>query len=134
MSAEFGAIQLTQSNDIWSYKWGSSLFSTRKAYKHLLGSIAMSPVYNWLWKSSCQSKRKFFFWLFLKDRLSTREILRRRNMELPSYSCVLCFLNTEESLHHLFMDCPFARYSAWNWRRFPSDEAYGCICCSSGSR
>ena len=54
-----------------------------------------------------------FFWLVIKDRLSTREILRRKNIELQSYNCVLCHLDIEESLHHLFLDCPFAM-SCWN--------------------
>jgi len=33
---------------------------------------------------------------------------------LPSYNCVLCNLNIEETLHHLFFDCPFAM-SCWNF-------------------
>ena len=36
-----------------------------------------------------------------------------KNMELQSYNCVLCHLNIEESLHHLFLDCPFAM-CCWN--------------------
>jgi hypothetical protein len=34
-------------------------------------------------------------------------------MELQSYNCVLYHLDIEESLHHLFLDCPFAM-SCWN--------------------
>jgi hypothetical protein len=34
-------------------------------------------------------------------------------MELQSYNCVLYHLDTEESLHHLFLDCPSAM-SCWN--------------------
>ena len=60
-----------------------------------------------------QIARKFFFWLLLKDRLSTRELLRRKTMDLESYNCVLCHLNVEESLLHLFFHCPFAM-SCWN--------------------
>jgi hypothetical protein len=54
-----------------------------------------------------------FFWLALKDRLSTRALLKRKNMALESYNCVLCHLDVEESLHHLFFHCPFAM-SCWN--------------------
>jgi hypothetical protein len=32
-------------------------------------------VFRWLWKTCCQNKRKIFFWLLLKDRLSTRQLL-----------------------------------------------------------
>jgi hypothetical protein len=50
-----------------------------------------------------------FFWLLLKDRLSTRYILRRRNQVIPWYECVLCNLHVEETLKHLFLHCNFAR-------------------------
>nr|TKW40567.1 hypothetical protein SEVIR_1G254000v2 [Setaria viridis] len=30
-------------------------------------------------------------------------------MELPSYSCVLCTHNKEETLFHLILECPFAQ-------------------------
>ena len=82
--------------------------------KHILiGTRQVHSAFKWLWKSSCQPKRKFFFWLLLQDRLSTREILKRRNMELQCYDCVLCHLDTEESLMHLFFSCPFSM-SCWN--------------------
>jgi hypothetical protein len=69
-------------------------------------------VNNWLWSTSCQNKRKIFFWLLLKDRLSTRELLRRKNMFVQSYNCVHCHV-VEESLYHLFFDCSFA-IACWN--------------------
>ena len=50
-----------------------------------------------------------FFWLLIKDRLSTRNLLRRRNMHLDSYNCVLCNMLVEESAHHLFVDHSFTR-------------------------
>jgi hypothetical protein len=57
-------------------------------------------------------KHKFFFWLLLRDRLNTREMLRRKNMELDDYSCVLCRQNAEECLFHLFFECHFSK---WCW-------------------
>ena len=33
-------------------------------------------------------------------------------MHLETYNCELCQLATEETLHHLFLECPFAR-SCW---------------------
>jgi hypothetical protein len=58
--------------------------------------------------SSCQNKRKFFFWLVLKDRLSTAELLRHKNMFIPDYNCVLCVHGVEETLFYLLLDCQFA--------------------------
>jgi len=46
----------------------------------------------------------------MKDRLNTRNLLRRKNMALDDYNCVVCSLGTKETLLHLFLDCPFAVY------------------------
>ena len=48
--------------------------------------------------------------MLLQDRLSTRNILRRKHMELDSYNCELCSLGVEESTDHLFLHCPFAQH------------------------
>jgi len=45
----------------------------------------------------------------LKDRISTRELLKRKRKQLPDYTCVLCNGTIEESLSHLLLDCQFAR-------------------------
>ena len=67
------------------------------------------PVFNWIWASPCQPKHKVFFWLLLKDRLSTRNILRRKHMAIDSYNCVLCSHSIEETSEHLFLSCYFAK-------------------------
>jgi hypothetical protein len=100
-------------NDVWSYIWGSPIYSSVKAYKQLIGSKQVHPCYLWLWKASAQKKHKVFFWLLLKDRLSTRNILRRKHRVLPSYNCVLCNHQVEETVDHLFLLCPFA-LECWN--------------------
>lgn len=43
----------------------------------------------------------------LKDRISTRELLRRKHMHLDSYNCVHCTVAVED-LFHLFFHCPLA--------------------------
>jgi hypothetical protein len=54
----------------------------------------------------------------LKDRLNTRELLKRKTMVLPNYNCVLCTQNVEETVLHLFLDCPFSKqcWSMFNLR------------------
>lgn len=106
-------LQIDSDPDHWHYIWGSNVFSSSKAYKSLSGSTQAHPIFKWLWKSACQNKRKVFFWLLLKDRLSTRELLRRKSMILQDYNCALCSHDIEESLFHLFFDCPFA-IVAWH--------------------
>ena len=66
------------------------------------------PHFNWLWKCSYQPKHKVFFWLLLNDRLNTRNLLRTKTFPLQSYNCVTSSCQAEETLHHLFWDCPFA--------------------------
>jgi len=100
-------LQLHHSSNTWSYIWGSSSFSSNRAYKCLIGHRQIYIPFKWLWRSSCQNKRKFFFCLVLKDRFSTRALLPRRNMHLPDYNCVLCGLNFEEDLAYLLCHCPF---------------------------
>lgn len=91
---------------------GSPFFSTAKAHKHLIGQMPTHPAFRWLWKSACQNKYKVFFWLLLKDRLRTRALLYRTDMQLPSYSCVYCALGVQKALAYLFIGCSFAQ-SCW---------------------
>lgn len=82
----------------WTYIWSSNQFSVSKAYKQLSGHLALHPVYRWIWRSSCQNKHKVFFWLLIRDRLSTTELVKRKNMTHQDFNCVLCKGATEESL------------------------------------
>lgn len=74
-----------------------------------MGHTDIHQPFGWLWKCFCQPKHKVFFWLLLQDRLSTRDILRRKRMQLDSYKCVLCNDSIVETSTHLFLDCPFAK-------------------------
>jgi hypothetical protein len=103
------ALQLhAQGSDEWTYVWDSSSFSSHRAYSFLRGSYPASPLFKWMWASKAQNKHKFFFWLFLRDRINKRNLLHRKNMFLPSYICVLCVQNVEEDIGHLFFGCPFS--------------------------
>jgi hypothetical protein len=93
--------------DEWTYIWGNNKFSTKNAYKAMIGSIIVPPHFNWLWKSSCQAKHKFFLWLLIHDRLNTRNLLRRKKIQLPSYLCVTAQCQQDETLVHLFWSCCF---------------------------
>jgi hypothetical protein len=104
---------IIQGNDQWKYKWGNTSFSTSKASKLLVRGQPAHPVYQWIWRSKCQMKHKVFFWLFLKDRLSTRDLLNRKNMALDSFTCDLCILQRLESGAHLFLRCNFAK-AGWS--------------------
>jgi hypothetical protein len=57
----------------------------------------------------------------LKDKLRTRELLRRKNMELQDYNCALCNGQIKESLCHLFICCPFAT-ACRNWLQIQTEQ------------
>lgn len=94
--------------DVWTYVWGSK-YAAKKAYDWLHAGPAPHPAFKWLWKSCCQKKHKVFGWLFLVDRLNTREILLRKTFFLEEYSCVMCNSDSIEARDHLFFHCPFAK-------------------------
>ena len=106
-------IDLQAGNDLWSFIWGSIQFASNRAYSHMSGVRQVHLVYSWIWKSSCQPKPKVFFWLLLKDRLNTRELLKRKNMALEDYNCVLYHNVVQETLDHLFLNCAFTR-NCWS--------------------
>jgi hypothetical protein len=106
-------IALSNAHDRWRYIWGSDNYSSQKAYRFFMGQTQVHPIYRLLWKSKCQPKHRVFYWLWLKNRLNTRDMLRRKNMELDSYSCENCLWQREETLYHLFLRCNFAK-ACWN--------------------
>jgi hypothetical protein len=103
----------TDGKDKWNYNWGNANFATSKAYKTLMTGESAHPVFHWIWRAKCQIKHKVLFCLMLKDRLSTRELLLRKDMDLDSYTCDLCILQKLETSAHLFLRCNFAK-ACWN--------------------
>jgi len=100
----------TELNDEWSYIWGGGRYSASKFYRHSFIAVITPKPLKWIWKSKCVPKIKFFSWLLLKDKLNTRNMLRRRRKFLEEgYSCPVCLLDVEETRDHLFFGCSYAR-------------------------
>jgi len=100
--------------DIWKYVWGSEFYSSKKYYELCFRNIKPHAAFNWIWKSKCTPKVKFFCWLLFSDRLNTRNLLKRKNMLLQSgYRCIMCTNPPEETVEHLFFHCPFSK-DCWN--------------------
>jgi hypothetical protein len=74
-----------------------------------MGQAQVHQIFRSLWRNKCQPKHKVFFWLWLKNRLNTRDMLKRKNMNLESYTCENCIWQNEETLYHLFLKCNFAK-------------------------
>jgi hypothetical protein len=92
----------SNANDQWVYTRGSRIFTSKQAYDSLKGHSQAPVPFHWLWKSRCQGKHRVFFWLLLNDRLNTKNLLRRKRFNVLSVACVLCNLDSEETLKHLF--------------------------------
>lgn len=115
---------LPEQKDQWTYIWGSAVFASKKAYLQIIGHRDTSPWFTWLWNSCCRSKH---FCLLVRDRLNTRDLLRRKTMFLDSYTCVLCNSAQDETLLHHFFECLFSRWCwgfltiDWNVQLSPND-------------
>ena len=84
---------------------GAVRLSSRKAYRHLIGSSWTHLVFKWIWNSSWQYIHKVFL-------ETTRNILKRKNFDLQSFDCALCTNNSEEiMMAHLFLNYDFAKSS-----------------------
>jgi len=62
--------------------------------------------WKFIWDSPSLPKIDFFCWTLAHNSILTRDNLRRRAMEGPSW-CNLC-KSEEETADHLFLSCPFA--------------------------
>ena len=112
-----------------NYEWHLELrlggkFSASNAYISLIGHRQVHQGFKWLWTCFYQPKHNVFFWLLVKDRLSTGNILRRKNIQLESYNCVLFQDQIEEIAHHLITRS-FTK-NCWNLAHINSDDEITC--------
>eukprot|EP00253_Pinus_taeda_P022073 PITA_22073 len=94
------------------FRWDptGSNYSIKSGYQYISNDIHQIPIWNhWriIWNSEAIPKVKFFNWLLLKGKVLTAENLKKRGINGPS-RCPNC-CSAEESIQHLFLDCPFAK-------------------------
>jgi hypothetical protein len=118
---------LSQEKHIWTPSSNGS-FSTKSAHKLVCSqrvSTASSPFspsqWKLLWKLNLNDRLKLFLWKIAWDIVPSRI---RLNQVFPinpaSLVCPLCKV-AEDSLHHLFFSCFFARIS-WRTSPWPLDS------------
>jgi hypothetical protein len=94
--------------DKWRYKWGDK-FTAKKYYNFCFRNITPPAPFLWIWKAKIWPKLKFFAWLLLADRLNTRNMLKRRHINIGNiFTCPLCNSGEEETVEHLFFKCTFS--------------------------
>jgi hypothetical protein len=92
----------------WTYSWTSPHYSSMKMYKIICEKPNRHNLFKLLWSTACRLRHKIFFWFLLHDIVSTRNLLHRMSMFLEEYTCALRPESAEETLIHLFWNCPFS--------------------------
>lgn len=99
----------TQSKDVWMYVWGAQNYKAKDYYAFYFRNVPAHEAFGWLWKSKSIPKIKVFGWLLLSGRLNTRNMLKRRHYNIGNnLDFLLCGNHTEETMEHLFFQCPFS--------------------------
>jgi len=97
-----------QGEDAWEWICHQSgAYSTHSAYQLLWeGQAAGSKEEGFveLWKLKIPSRIAVFAWRLFSDRLPTKKILQRRQVQIMDSSCPFCGCS-EEEVSHLFFHC-----------------------------
>jgi hypothetical protein len=97
---------LSGQEDRVSWCIGNKGFTVNSLYKK--NSIDQVPVpHRFLWKSKLPQKIKVFIWLVVRNKILTKDNLKKRNWH-GSSEC--CFCGGLESIEHLFFKCSIARF------------------------
>jgi hypothetical protein len=100
--------------DSWIFSENKGGYTSVAYYKLMFDGMNAFPIFKKLWKSRCLHKHKVFVWLFLVDRVNTRDMIDRRHWHLDSgLNCVMCNQSQRETREHLFFNCAFAA-KIWN--------------------
>jgi hypothetical protein len=101
--------------DNWTFLQANKAYTPSTYYKFIFDGLSVSLVFKRLWKRKSLHKHKVFVWLFLVDRLNTRDMIERRHWTLDSgVNCVMCNQAQRQTRDHLFFNCGFARKC---WRK-----------------
>ncbi|KAJ4815734.1 RNA-directed DNA polymerase (reverse transcriptase)-related family protein [Rhynchospora pubera] len=87
------------------WHWESKgLFTVKSMYDFLSHRGIFDYTAKHLWKLKIPLKVKLFSWLVLNNRISTKDFLARRGMDVD---LVCSFCDSNESVDHLFLTCSF---------------------------
>jgi hypothetical protein len=110
MIPQIANITLTQEPD--EFRWNlvpSGQFLVKSHYLALIHSDVPN-LNKRLWKLKVLLKIKIFLWYLWRGVVLTKDNLAKCNWQC---SVLCCFCHKDETIHHLFFDCPLAR-SIWS--------------------
>jgi hypothetical protein len=99
-------VQLNDTADL--FRWElvpSGIYSVRSMYLDLLNGNT-GYLHKYLWKMKVPLKIKIFMWFVHRKEILTKDNLVKRNWQGSSK---YCFCDHEETVQHLFIQCPFAK-------------------------
>ena len=100
-------IRLTDSPDRVSWLLTrSGVFSVKSLYSFLITKRVSFP-YRKLWNLKLPLRIKVFCWILIKDRILTKENLKKKGWKKVEM-CEFC--DDHETTEHLFFSCPLAKY------------------------
>lgn len=88
-------------------------FSVKTAWQLVRNRGDMKEVEKHLWIKGIPFKINFFFWKAWKERVATKDNLKRMGINLAS-QCQCCAGGIQETTSHLFFTAPAAK-SLWNF-------------------
>jgi mannosylglycoprotein endo-beta-mannosidase len=93
----------------------SEVFSVKSRYTYLVARRVMFP-YKMIWRMRIPLKIKAFIWLIVRDRILTKHNLVKKGWKggggVLAHRSILCeFCGCNESINHLFSECPLAKYN-----------------------
>lgn len=114
---ELENVHINQSNRdslIWKAD-PNGIYSTKSAYTFLQEAdreVLEDSASKIIWSLKIPPRATAFSWRLLENRIPTRANLRRRQVEMPSYSCPLCE-SEEETASHVLFNCTKTRNLWW---------------------
>ena len=99
-------VNLTSEADHFVWKLtDSGIFSVKSMYLDLMNGHTRF-LRNYLWKLKVPLKVRIFLWFLSNKVLLTKDNLAKRNWN-GCQKC--CFCDSNETVDHLFLSCPFAK-------------------------
>ncbi|KAB1224239.1 hypothetical protein CJ030_MR2G005728 [Morella rubra] len=89
-------------------EWDVRMFSVTSAFSSCNSSPPKVPWHHILWGPSHVLRFSFIAWLTIKGRLSTKTLLRSRELR-TGVGCVLCSDGVADVLDHLYFSCHFSQ-------------------------